>query len=522
MTVHIYDTTLRDGTQAEDVSFSAEDKVRVAYALDELGIHYVEGGWPGSNDRDMEFFNLVAKKPLKNAKLCAFGATARADLGPEKDGSIQKLLAAKTPVVTIFGKSWDLHVTEALRISLDENLTLIRRTLEYVKGRVDEVIYDAEHFFDGYKANPDYALSTLKAAEEGGADVLVLCDTNGGGLPDEIGKIVAEIKAKTSLPLGIHCHNDGELAVANSLAAVAMGATHVQGTMNGFGERCGNANLVSIIPNVMLKLGVGAIPADNLKLLRKVSRFVDELANRKHEKRQAFVGDSAFAHKGGVHVSAVQRNPLTYEHIDPSVVGNRQRILISDLSGRANVLAKAKEFGIEIDEKDPAALEVVNDLKRLENQGFLYEGAEASFEILLKKRLGRHRKFFDLLGFRVIDEKRSEGESPIAEATIMLSVDGVVEHTAAIGNGPVNALDSALRKALEKFYPAINDVHLTDFKVRVLASGGGTEARVRVLIESSDGDETWGTVGVSENIIQASYAALVDSIEYKLLRDEEK
>ncbi len=520
--IRIYDTTLRDGTQAEDISLTVEDKLRIAQKLDSLGVHYVEGGWPGSNPRDIQFFREARSLRLEQARLAAFGSTCRADVEPEDDANIQALLEAETPVVTVVGKSWDFHVEQALRISLEKNEEIVEKSLAYLKRHVAEVVYDAEHFFDGYKANPEYALRTLRAALRGGADVVVLCDTNGGSLPSEVRRIVAEVREGVPVTLGIHCHNDGDLAVANTLVAVEAGATHVQGTVNGYGERCGNANLVSIVPNLVLKMGRSCISADRLKRLRDVARFVNELANLHHDKHQPFVGDSAFAHKGGIHVSAVRRNPLTYEHIEPGLVGNAQRILISDLAGRSNVVSKALELGIELDGESDLASEVVEKVKRLESEGYQYEGAEGSFEILLKKSLGRHRRFFELIGFRVIDEKRHENEEPIAEATIMLRVDGVVEHTAAIGNGPVNALDAALRKALEKFYPAIRNVRLLDFKVRVLTSGGGTESRVRVLIESSDGRETWGTVGVSENVIQASWQALVDSIDYKLMRDEER
>ncbi len=520
--VRIYDTTLRDGTQAEDISFTVEDKLRIAEKLDELGVHYIEGGWPGSNPRDIRFFQEARRLRLAQARLCAFGSTCRPGVAPDDDVNIQALLEADTPTVTVFGKSWDLHVEDALRTGLAENLEIIERSVAHLKARGREVVYDAEHFFDGHKANPEYAVETVRAALRGGADVVVLCDTNGGSLPWDIRRVVEELRAVVgSTPLGIHCHNDGELAVANTLTAVEAGVTHVQGTVNGFGERCGNANLISIIPNLILKMGRSCISMDRLRRLREVSRFVSELANLQHDKHQPFVGDSAFAHKGGVHVSAVRRNPLTYEHIDPSLVGNSQRVLISDLSGRANVLSKARELGIELQESSDLARRVLERVKSLEAQGYLYEGAEASFEVLLRKAMGRHRKFFDLMGFRVIDEKRHEDEEPIAEATIMVRVDGVVEHTAAIGNGPVNALDAAMRKALEKFYPVIRDIRLVDFKVRVLTSGGGTESRVRVLIESGDGRETWGTVGVSENIIQASWQALVDSIEFKLMREEE-
>lgn len=520
--IKIYDTTLRDGTQGEDVSLTVEDKLRIAQRLDALGVHYVEGGWPGSNPRDIQFFREARGLKLEQARLCAFGSTCRVDVEPEDDANIQALLEAETPVVTVVGKTWDLHVEDVLRTTLPKNLEIIEKSLAYLKGRGREVVYDAEHFFDGYQANPDYALETLRAAVRGGAGVLVLCDTNGGSLPAQVHRIVSEVRNLVAVPLGIHCHNDSDLAVANSLVAVEAGVTHVQGTMNGYGERCGNANLVSILPSLVLKMGRSCIPMDRLRRLREVSRFVDELANLAHNKHQPFVGDSAFAHKGGIHVSAVRRNPLSYEHIDPKLVGNDQRILVSDLSGRGNVLAKARELGIELDEGSPLAAEVLEKMKRLEAEGYQYEGAEASFEILLKKSLGRWRKFFDLVGFRVIDEKRTEGEEPIAEATIMVRVDGQVEHTAAIGNGPVNALDAALRKALETFYPGIRDVRLVDFKVRVLSGVAGTGARVRVLIESTDGIDSWGTVGVSENIIQASWESLVDSIEYKLLRDEER
>ncbi len=520
--VRIYDTTLRDGTQAEDISFTVEDKLRIAEKLDELGVHYIEGGWPGSNPRDIRFFQEARRLRLSQARLCAFGSTCRPGVAPDDDANIQALLEAETPVVTVFGKSWDLHVEDALRTGLAENLEIIERSVAHLKAQGREVVYDAEHFFDGHKANSEYAVETVRAALRGGADVVVLCDTNGGSLPWDIRRVVAELRPVVgSIPLGIHCHNDGELAVANTLTAVEAGVTHVQGTVNGFGERCGNANLISIIPNLILKMGRSCISMDRLRKLREVSRFVSELANLQHDKHQPFVGDSAFAHKGGVHVSAVRRNPLTYEHIDPSLVGNTQRVLISDLSGRANVLSKARELGIDLQENSELARRVLERVKSLEAQGYLYEGAEASFEVLLRKAMGRHRKFFDLMGFRVIDEKRHEDEEPIAEATIMVRVDGVVEHTAAIGNGPVNALDAAMRKALEKFYPVIRDIRLVDFKVRVLTSGGGTESRVRVLIESGDGRETWGTVGVSENIIQASWQALVDSIEFKLMREEE-
>lgn len=516
----LYDTTLRDGTQAEDINFSVEDKVRIAQKLDELGIHYIEGGWPGSNPRDIQFFREMRSIKLVNAKLVAFGSTKRAGVKAKDDTNIKALLKANTGAITIFGKTWDLHVKEALKISPEENLDLIHDSLKFLKDKVDEVFYDAEHFFDGYKANPEYALKTLKAAHEGGADCIILCDTNGGTMPDELVEIFRDVKHHINAPLGIHAHNDSEAAVANSLLSVKEGAVQVHGTINGFGERCGNANLCSIIPNLKLKMGIDCISAEQLKKLRETSRFVYELANLPHNKHQAYVGDSAFAHKGGVHVSAVLKRPDTYEHIKPDLVGNHQRVLVSDLSGKSNILYKAQEFGIDIKSKDPVVQDILKTLKELEHQGFQYEGAEASFELLIQRALKARKRYFKLLGFRVIDEKRKEGEYPHAEAAIKLEVNGKVEHTASEGNGPVNALDNALRKALEKFYPNLKDVALLDFKVRVLTAGKGTAASVRVLVESGDGKEKWGTVGVSQNVIEASWQALVDSLEYKLYKDE--
>jgi 2-isopropylmalate synthase len=517
--IEIYDTTLRDGAQSEDISFSVEDKLRITEKLDELGIPYIEGGWPGASPRDAEFFRQAGKLKLKTSQLVAFGSTHKTSYKVYNDPNIKSLLRAETPVVTIFGKSWDLHVKEALRISLSANLDIIHNSIAYLKKKVSKVFFDAEHFFDGYEANPQYALQTLDAALSAGADCLVLCDTNGGTLPGEIEDVLKKVMERfKGFSLGIHAHNDSECAVANSLTAVRMGVSHVQGTINGLGERCGNANLVSIIPNLKLKLKYDCISDENLKKLKEVSRFVTEIANLRHFKRQPFVGDSAFAHKGGVHVSAVQRHAETYEHIKPELVGNYQRILISDLGGKSNVLRKAKEFNLKIDPESPQVTKIVRKLKALENQGFQFEGAEASFELLMRKAFGLHRKFFDLIGFRVIVEKRKEGEPPLSEATIMLKVDGQFKHTAATGNGPVNAIDNALRKALEDFYPQLKEVKLIDYKVRVLTAGVGTAAKVRVLVESGDNSHKWGTVGVSENIIEASWQALVDSIEYKLLR----
>lgn len=516
----LYDTTLRDGTQAEDINFSVEDKVRIAQKLDELGIHYIEGGWPGSNPRDIQFFETMQSVKLANAVLVAFGSTRRGGGRPKDDANIKALLRANTGAITIFGKTWDMHVQEALKVSLQENLDLIYDSLKFLKQRVDEVFYDAEHFFDGYKANPEYALKTLKAAFEGGAQCLVLCDTNGGTMPDELAEILRDVKHHINAPLGIHAHNDSETAVANSILAVKEGVVQVHGTINGFGERCGNANLCSIIPNLKLKMGIDCISSEQLTKIRETSRFVYELANLPHSKHQAYVGDSAFTHKAGVHVSAVLKRPETYEHVRPESIGNHQRVLVSDLSGRSNIIYKAQEFGIDIKSKDPVVKDILKTLKELEHQGFQYEGAEASFELLIQKALKAKKRYFKLLGFRVIDEKKREDEQPHAEAAIKLEVNGKIEHTASEGNGPVNALDNALRKALEKFYPNLKDVVLLDFKVRVLTAGKGTAAPVRVLVESGDGKEKWGTVGVSQNVIEASWQALVDSLEYKLYKDE--
>lgn len=520
--VKLYDTTLRDGTQSEDISFLLEDKIRIAHRLDQAGIHYIEGGWPGSNPKDVAFFKEIKKEKLQYAKIAAFGSTRRAKITPDKDQNIKLLVQAEPDCITIFGKSWDFHVREALRISLEENLDLIHDSLAYLKARAPEVVYDAEHFFDGYRANPEYAIKTLQAAEAAGVDCIALCDTNGGNLPFVIADIIEQVKKHIKTPLGIHTHNDSECAVANSLMAVEHGIVQVQGTINGFGERCGNANLCSIIPALKLKMKRDCISDEQLRKLRDLSRYVYELANFAPPKHQAYVGKAAFAHKGGVHVSAIQRHPETYEHIRPEIVGNSTRVLISDLSGRANILAKAAEFNINLDSKDPVTLDILDNIKEMENRGYQFEGADATFELMMKRALGTHRKFFSVIGFRVIDEKRHEDKQPVSEATVMVRVGGKVEHTAAEGNGPVNALDNALRKALEKFYPKLKDVKLLDYKVRVLPAGQGTASAIRVLIESGDKESRWGTVGVSENIIEASYQALIDSIEFKLHKSEDE
>ncbi|HAD04366.1 MAG: citramalate synthase [Desulfuromonadales bacterium GWD2_61_12] len=520
--IKLYDTTLRDGTQAEDISFLVVDKIRIAQKLDELGVHYIEGGWPGSNPKDIAFFKEIKKVHLSQARIAAFGSTRRAKTTPDKDNNIRTLVQAEPDAVTIFGKTWDFHVHEALRISLEENLELINDSLVYLKQEIGEVIYDAEHFFDGFKANPDYALKTLAAAQEAQVDCIVLCDTNGGTLPHEIPAILQQVKKVISTPLGIHTHNDGECAVANSLMAVAHGIVQVQGTINGFGERCGNANLCSIIPALRLKMGKECLTDEQLRHLREVSRYVFELANLVPHKHQAYVGNSAFAHKGGVHVSAIQRHPETYEHIRPELVGNVTRVLVSDLSGRANILAKAEEFNINVDSKDPVTLEILETIKEMENKGYQFEGAEASFELLMRRALGTMRHHFSVIGYRVIDTRRHEEEKPLSEATVQVKVGGRIEHTAADGNGPVNALDNALRKALENFYPQLKEMRLLDYKVRVLPAGKGTASVTRVLIESGDKNGRWGTVGVSDNIIDASYLALVDALLYKLVKDQDQ
>lgn len=515
--VEIYDTTLRDGAQSEDVSFSVEDKLRIVQKLDELGLHYIEGGWPGANPKDITFFEEMKKIPLKSSKLVAFGATRKSRNKVSEDPNIKALAEAGTEVVTLFGKSWDLHVTEALGITLKKNLEIISDSIEYLRSQGKRVFYDAEHFFSGYLAKPDYAMKTLEAAKRAGAECIILCDTNGGTMPWQLREALEVVQREIGGSLGIHTHNDSEMAVANALTAVEIGVTQVQGTMNGFGERCGNANLCSLLPNLKLKMKINCIADDQLKRLREVSHFVSEIANLPHNKHQPYVGDAAFAHKGGIHVHAVRKKAETYEHVPPAKVGNRQRVLISDNAGKSNLLEKAKEFRINLASDSPHLKEILEQLKEREHQGYQFEGAEGSFELMMKKALGKYKKFFDLVGFRVIVEKRKGSEETFCEATIMVEVGGQVEHTAATGNGPVNALDHALRKALEKFYPALSQVKLLDYKVRVLTASDGTGSKVRVLIESGDGEKNWGTVGVSENIIEASWQALVDSIEYKLL-----
>jgi 2-isopropylmalate synthase len=519
--VELYDTTLRDGAQTEGISYSVADKLKIARKLDELGIHYIEGGWPGSNPKDMQLFKQLKKRRLKNAQVCAFGSTARAHLRPEKDSNIQALLKAETEVITLFGKSSGLHVKYVLKTSQEENLRMIFSSVKYLKGKGRMVIYDAEHFFDGAKDNFDYALKTLIAAEEAGADVIVLCETNGGMLTSSLVKLIREVRPSLRVPLGIHTHNDSGMAVANTIAAVEEGCTHIQGTINGYGERCGNADLIACIPNLKLKLGVDCIPDARLKKLTEVSRYVSEISNMRHKSNQPFVGESAFAHKAGVHINAMVKHPLTYEHIKPELVGNHRRFLISELSGRTSILLKAKQLELGLEKEAPHTKRILKLLQNLEHQGYQFEAAEGSFELLMQKAMKKYKKFFDLEGFRVIIEKAKDGKLT-SEAAIKLKVNKIEEHTASEGDGPVNALDNALRKALLEFYPALAKMHLTDFKVRVLDERAGTAAKVRVLIQSQDEQDSWGTVGVSENIIEASWQALVDSIEYKLLKDNKK
>jgi 2-isopropylmalate synthase len=515
--IHIYDTTLRDGTQSQGVAFSKTDKVRIAERLDAFGVSYIEGGWPGSNPKDMGFFEAMRGRRLSHARLAAFGSTRRAAVGPEQDANLQTLLEAATPVVTIFGKSWLFHVHEVLRVTPDENLDMVGSSCAFLRDHQREVIFDAEHFFDGYADSPDYALAVLRRAAASGAGTIVLCDTNGGTLPHVIEKVTATVvQALPGVAVGIHCHNDSGCAVANSLMAVQAGAVHVQGTINGFGERCGNANLCTVIPSLSLKMGYTCLPDPHPERLTELSRFVYDLANVSEDAHQPYVGSAAFAHKGGMHVNAVAKNAATFEHIPPASVGNRRRILVSDLAGGSNVLLKAEEHDIKLDGKGPEVRQILTELKRLEAEGYEFESADASFKVLVQKLTHDHRRFFELDGFRVIVEKRGPGEPCLSEATIKIRVGDRTEITAAEGDGPVNALDLALRKALTQFYPQVQDMSLRDFKVRILDGDGGTAAKTRVLIESTDGAALWGTVGVSPNIIEASWQALLDSVEFFL------
>lgn len=515
--IGLYDTTLRDGMQAEGVSFSLEDKLAVARCLDELGIQYIEGGYAGSNPKEMQFFTEAVGLHLKSSRLVAFGSTRRADSKVDDDASLNAIVACRTPAATLVGKTWDLHVTDVLGCSLDENLAICADSVRYLKKKGIETIFDAEHFFDGYRKNSEYAMKVLDAAAQAGADVLVLCDTNGGSLPNEVHEITKVVCENFgALPVGIHTHNDTDCATANALAAVRAGARHVQGTLNGIGERCGNANLCTLIPNLAFKMGFETLGPEKLKTLSEVSRFVFEILNLAPVMNMPYVGESAFAHKAGLHVDALRKNRRTYEHIDPKLIGNERRFLISELSGKSNVLAELEKAKIAQDKK--LARQILKRVQELENEGYQFETADASFELLVKKIMGTYKPFFKLVKYYVTTEKRATGEL-VTEATVKLRVGDRVEHVVGEGDGPVNALDAALRKSLENIYPVIRDIHLIDYKVRVVNAKAGTAARVRVIIESRDKSSIWGTVGVSENVIEASWQALVDSVEYKLHKD---
>ncbi len=519
-TVTLYDTTLRDGTQGEDINLSLADKIRIAEKLDAFGIDYIEGGWPGSNPKDIAFFEAARKRKWHHAKIAAFGMTRRIKTPVEKDEQVKMLLDAQTPVVTIYGKTSLFQVREILKTTPDENLAMIADTIKYLCDHKREAIFDAEHFFDGFKLDAAYALDCLLAAEKAGAEYCVLCDTNGGTLPSEIAQITAGVLSKTNVKIGIHTHNDSGLGVANALASIAAGAVQVQGTMNGYGERTGNCNMTTVIPNLVLKMNLPVVTKDKLKSLRDLSLYIDEVANVRHDIRAPFIGQTAFAHKGGTHVNAVQKSSKAYEHIDPALVGNRQRILVGELSGRDNILMKARQLGYQLDKNQPEVKKILDLVKEMESKGFEFEAAEGSLDILIKKTLNRHQTFFDLLEYHVSVFKSKKLDAVDCEATVKLSTSKGITHTVAEGDGPVNALDRALRKSLEKCYPAIKKITLTDYKVRILDGKSGTSAKTRVFIESTDGKTTWGTVGVSDNLIDASWLALVDSIEYYLLKKE--
>ena len=514
--VEIYDTTLRDGSQGEGINFSVMDKLRIAEKLDAFGIHYIEGGWPGSNPKDIEFFAEARRRKFRHARLAAFGSTRRKGVAVENDDQVRLLLAAETPVVTIYGKTWLLHVREVLRATPDENLAMIADTVRLLKDQGRFVVYDAEHGFDGYKDDADYALATLQAAEKAGADIVVLCDTNGGSLPDEIRRITAAAAGQLNAKLGIHTHDDIGVGVANALMALEVGATHVQGTINGYGERTGNCNLTSVIPNVALKLKRRCLPDASLRRLRELSQFVDEIANIRHNPRQPWVGEAAFAHKGGTHVNAVQKVVNSYEHVDPARVGNVRRVLISDLAGRSNIMMKATELGFRLTADTPELKEILTRIKQLEHEGYEFEAAEGSLALVIRKIVRHQAPPFKVEGYHV--STRHDRAASTCEASVKVLVGAETEHTIAEGDGPINALDQALRSALVKFYPQLKKVRLADYKVRILDSATGTGARTRVLIQSTDGHEDWGTVGVHDNIIEASLQALVDSLEFRLLR----
>jgi 2-isopropylmalate synthase len=524
--VQLYDTTLRDGAQSEGISFSVVDKLHIANKLDELGIHYIEGGWPGSNPKDAEFFERIHELKLKNAQIAVFGSTRRRGLKAEEDNNLTMLVKTGAKVATLVGKSSDLQVINVLKVTLEENLSMIADSVRYLKSKGMDVFLDAEHFFDGFKHNPDYSLKTLEVAAECGADCLVLCDTNGGALPEEIAKAVKAVAKATNVPLGIHCHNDGGLAVANTLAAVAAGATQVQGTINGLGERCGNADLCTIIPALKLKVGINCISDEQLASLTEVAHYISELANVAPDPFAPYVGASAFSHKAGYHMDGMNKWPEAYQHIDPAKVGNSQRTVVSDQSGKRNIITKAKELGIDLSDTDKEVKDLLDHVKQLESRGFQYDNAEASFELLLHRAKPDYKPPFELVDFMVVVESRRRpstrkaADEMLSEAVVKVKVDSEIIHTAAEGDGPVNALDMALRKALLQFYPSLSQVKLVDYKVRILEESTGTESQVRVLIESSDGVNEWHTVGGSTNIIEASWLALADGLEWWLLKQE--
>ncbi|MBN2388106.1 MAG: citramalate synthase [Anaerolineales bacterium] len=514
MNIQIYDTTLRDGTQREGISLSSADKIRIARRLDEIGVAFIEGGWPGSNPKDVEFFERARDIEWQHAKICAFGATCRVKGGPEEDANLKALLDSGMEICTIFGKAWDLHVTEVLRTTREENLRIIEQSVAYLVSQGQRVIYDSEHTLDGYKADPVYTIETIQAAERGGAELVVLCDTNGGAMPWEVAEVIRAVRAAVSVPVGIHTHNDSGLGVANTLVAVREGAVHVQGTINGYGERCGNVNLCSVIPDLEIKMGFSCLPEGNLAMLYDLSHFVAEVANLHPDEHLPFVGKSAFAHKAGVHAMAMRRNAQAYQHIDPERVGNRQRILVSELSGRGNLLTKAEEYGVRVSDAVDV-VGVLNEIKSLESQGFSFEAAEASAAMMLKRQEPGYKPPFDLVDFHVNVEHR-DGRGTFAEAMVKVLVNGELQITAAEGNGPVAALDAALRKALTPHYPALADFQLADYKVRILDGDNGTSATTRVLIDTRNGSKRWSTVAASPNIIEASWHALADSVEYGL------
>lgn len=522
MGIEIFDSTLRDGAQGQGISFSLEDKIKIVNVLDEIGVSYIEAGNPGSNPKDMEFFKRIKDIKLKNAQIAAFGSTRRMGIEAKDDKNIQNLISADTEVVVIFGKSWDFQVKDILKTTLEENLNMIKDTIEFLCKKEKTVIFDAEHFFDGYKENKEYALATLKVAKEAGVKTVVLCDTNGGTLPNEISEIVKAVVRDIDITIGIHCHDDMGLAVANSLVGIDAGVTHIQGTFIGLGERCGNANLSSIIPTIKLKMDKDIISEENLKKITNIARFISEISNISLREESPYVGNSAFAHKGGMHIDAVCKESRSYEHIKPELVGNRRRFLISEVSGKSTIYSEIQKMFPNISKDSEEVQKVTDKLKQLEYEGYQFEGAEGTVELVIRKTIGKYKPFFKLNHFKVISEQTCDEDGFSSSVMINVNVDGEEEMSAAAGDGPVNALDKALRKALEVFYPQLNSVRLVDYKVRVLDSESATGAKVRVLIESTDGVENWSTVGVSRDILQASWIALVDSIEYKLIKDIER